>query len=66
MPGTAGQAQLNAALNALAQDPPNIQSAINALQAFINFVNAQSGKQIPFPKADRLIDAAQAIIDDLS
>ena len=37
LPGMAGQAQLNAALNALAQDPPDIQAAINALQAFINW-----------------------------
>ena len=64
--GMAGQAQLNAALDALAQDPPDIQGAIDALQAFINFVNAQSGKKIPAPQAEDFIAAAQAIIDSLS
>lgn len=42
-------------------------AAINALQAFINAVQAQSGNQIPDPAdADALIDAAQTIIDLLS
>jgi hypothetical protein len=66
LPGMAGQAQLNAALDALAQDPPDIQGAIGALQGFINFVNAQSGKKIPVQEAGDLMHAAQAIIDGLS
>ncbi len=66
LPGRAGQAQLSAALDALAQDPPDIQGAIDALQDFINFVNAQSGKLIPFEDADDLINDAQVTIDLLT
>jgi len=41
----------------------NINAAINSLNAFINEVEAQRGKQIPIADADDLIDATQAIID---
>ena len=44
----------------------NDVAAINALQAFINAVTAQSGNQIPVEKADALIASAQAIIDLLT
>jgi hypothetical protein len=62
LPGMGGQAQLRAALKALERDPPDIQGAIDALQAFINFVNAQAGKKIPLADAEQLIDDAQVII----
>jgi len=45
----------------------NDVAAVNKLQAFINEVEAQSGNQIEDPEdADRLIAAAQAIIDLLT
>jgi hypothetical protein len=44
----------------------NDVAAINALQAFINAVEAQRGKEIPEGDADALIADAQEIIDVLS
>jgi hypothetical protein len=39
----------------------NIGSAVNQLDAFINAVQAQSGKAIPVDQANQLIAAAQQI-----
>jgi len=61
--GNGGQAQLDAALDALAQDPADIQGAINTLLDFINWVNAQRDKKVTVQEADSLIEAAQVIID---
>jgi len=65
-PGKGGQAQLNAAISELEESPPDIQGAIDALQDFINFVQAQSGKKIPTATADEMIADAQMIVDLLS
>ena len=43
-----------------------LQAAIGKLQAFVNAVFAQRGQKIPEDAADRLIDAAEAIIVVLS
>ncbi|MHC4394473.1 MAG: right-handed parallel beta-helix repeat-containing protein [Planctomycetota bacterium] len=60
-------AKLEAALNALEDiNQNNDVAAINALQAFINAVEAQRGNKIPEADADDLIAAAQEIIDLLS
>ena len=57
-------AKLDAVLNALNELNDNDdQAAINALQAFINAVEAQSGKQIDEPDANDMIAAAQEIVD---
>ena len=53
-------AKLDAALNALNHN--NDQVAINVLQAFINTVQAQSGKKIDASDAADLIAAAEKII----
>ena len=56
--------KLKAVLNALEDiNNNNDQAAIKVLQAFINSVQAQSGKKISVADADALIAAAQAIID---
>jgi len=47
-------------------DEDNDAAAINSLQAFINAVEAQSGKKISQEDADGLIEAAQQIIELLS
>lgn len=60
--GMAGQAQLGAAIDALGREPVNIQAAVGAIQAFINFVGAQAGKKITFVDADALVVEAQAIL----
>lgn len=57
------QAQLNAAQNAY--DQGQIPVAINNLKAFINLVEAQSGKQI-IEHADHIIKHATAVIDALN
>ena len=44
----------------------NDGAAINSLEAFINAVKAQIGKSLEDAQADALIDAAQAIINNLS
>ncbi len=60
-------AKLDTALQKLADDnDKNDVAAINSLQAFINAVEAQSGKKISQEDADTLIAAAQQIIDILS
>ncbi|MCH8978003.1 MAG: FG-GAP repeat protein [Armatimonadetes bacterium] len=60
-------AKLDAVLIALDDaNANNDQAAINALQAFINSVEAQSGTKITAEDADALIAAAQAIIDLLT
>jgi len=60
-------AKLNTALQKLADDNENNDiAAINSLRAFINAVEAQSGKKIPQENADNLIATAQQIIDILS
>jgi len=41
------------------------KAAVNKLEAFVNEVEAQQGNKIPQGDADDLIEAAQAIIDDL-
>jgi hypothetical protein len=64
--GTANslQAKLDAAKKKLTDDNQNNDvAAINALEAFINEVEAQRGKKIPETDADALIGLAQAIID---
>jgi hypothetical protein len=47
-------------------NPQNDVAAINALQAFINKVEAQRGKKISEADADALIAKAQAIVEELS
>ena len=60
-------AKLDAVIQALQDvNENNDVAAINALQAFINAVQAQSGIHIPVADADALIAKAQAIIDLLS
>jgi hypothetical protein len=57
-------AKLNAAFQALADvSTQNNVAAINALNDFINAVNAQRGKKIPAAAADALIAAALEIIE---
>ena len=57
-------AKLNAAIQTLEDaNNNNIAAAISALQAFINAVQAQSGKEILEEDADELIASAQVIID---
>lgn len=59
-------AKLNAAIQALDDvNQNNDVGAINALQAFINAVEAQRGNKITNAQADELIAAAQRIIDSL-
>lgn len=56
--------KLDAALNALDDaNQNNDQAAINSLQAFINATEAQREKMLTDEQADRLIAAAQAIIN---
>ena len=56
-------AKLDSALQSLADINENNDIAtVNSLQAFINSVEAQSGKKIPEADADHLIAAAQRII----
>ena len=53
--------------NALATlDRGNTQAAINMLEAFIDEVEAQSGKKITEDEANMLIAFAENVIDDLS
>jgi len=60
-------AKINTALQKLEDDNENNDAAaINSLQAFINAVQAQSGKKISQADADSLIAAAQQIIDLLT
>ena len=60
-------AKLNAAFNALDDSNENNDvAAVNALQAFINAVEAQRGKKINDSDADMLIANAQAIIDAIN
>ena len=59
-------AKLDAVFDALDDiNENNDVSAVNALYAFINAVEAQRGKQISEADADDLIAAAQAIITAL-
>jgi hypothetical protein len=44
----------------------NVVAAVNTLEAFINELEAQSGKKISETDADSLIDQAQEIIDELN
>ena len=46
-------------------NPNNDVAAIGKLNAFIQMVEAQSGKSIPPEEAEALITAAQAVIDAL-
>jgi PKD domain len=56
-------AKLNAAVDALNDlNQHNNTAAVNALQAFMNAVNAQRGTQITDAQADTLIQKVQAII----
>lgn len=58
--------KLDAALRALdGVNEHNIVAAVNALEAFISAVEAQSGKTIPTAAADELIAAATVIINQL-
>ena len=60
-------AKLDAALKAIEDlNQNNDVAAINALEAFINAVEAQRGNKIPEADADDLIAAAQQIIDLLT
>ncbi len=60
-------AKLDAVFQALGDlNENNDVAAVNALQAFINAVEAQSGKHIPVEDAIALIAAAQEIIDLLT
>ncbi|MDP2167849.1 MAG: hypothetical protein Q8J64_05915, partial [Thermodesulfovibrionales bacterium] len=54
---------LNNALNAISGG--NVRAGENMLQAFINKLEAQAGKQITEEAATRLIEAARQIIDKL-
>ncbi len=64
---TSLDAKLDAVVKALDDvNANNDVAAVNALNAFINAVNAQAGKEISLADADSLIAAAQAIIDILS
>jgi hypothetical protein len=57
---TSLDAKLTAALNSLNRGSMN--SAVNQLNAFMNDVNAQSGKKITMDQAQTLISYANAII----
>ncbi len=60
-------AKLDAVIQALQDvNENNDVAAINALQAFINAVQAQSGVHLPVADADDLIAKAQEVIDLLS
>ncbi|MCK4752481.1 MAG: hypothetical protein KAS75_03470 [Planctomycetes bacterium] len=60
-------AKLDNAIKLLEDDNDNNDAAaVNLIQAFINAVNAQSGKKISETDADNLIAAAQQIIDLLT
>lgn len=60
-------AKLDAALQALDDLNQNDDvAAVNALQAFINAVEAQRGKKVPDADADALIASVQAIIDAIN
>ncbi len=60
-------AKLDAVLQALDDvNEHNDVAAVNSLEAFINAVEAQQGKQIDDVDANNLISAAQHIIDLLS
>lgn len=58
------QAKLNAAQKADDRDQTHV--AINNLEAFINLVEAQSGKSIAVEHANHMIQHAEAVIDALS
>lgn len=61
------QVKLDTALRLLEdENESNDKGAINSLQAFINAVNAQHGKEISEEDADYLVTVAQQIIDLLS
>jgi hypothetical protein len=55
--------KLDNVLAALAKG--NDKAAINMLDAFINAVEAQSGKKLSYEQADALITAAQCIIENI-
>jgi hypothetical protein len=58
---------LDAALDSLQDlNENNDGAAINKLHSFINAVNAQRGNKISEADADRLIAAAQGVIDQLT
>ena len=58
--------KLNGAWKKLTDSNPNNDgAAVNQLQAFVNHVEAQSGKKIPVADAEHLVDAAEAIIEAL-
>ena len=60
-------AKLETAIEKLSDETvENDAAAVNSLQAFINSVEAQSGKKISEDDADALITAAQQIIDMLT
>jgi parallel beta-helix repeat protein len=60
-------AKLGSAIKKLEDDnEKNDKAAINSMQAFVNAVNAQSGKKISEEDADNLTSSAQRIIDLLS
>ena len=59
-------AKLDAAVRALEDlNANNDAAACGALQAFVNAVQAQSGKHIPQADAEALIATAQQILDAL-
>jgi len=58
---TSLDAKLNGALGSL--DAGHNRAAVNQLNAFINEVDAQSGKKIPLPQAEALTTFAQGIIN---
>lgn len=61
------EAKLNTALRVLGDtNPANDVAATNALNAFINAVEAQQGKKIPHNDAIMLISTAQEIIERLA
>jgi hypothetical protein len=57
-------AKLNAALDSINRG--NNKAAVNQLNAFINEVQAQTGKAIAQNQAQQLISSAQSIISALS
>jgi hypothetical protein len=60
-------ASLKTALKVLEDfNPKNNVAAINAIESFINKIEAQHGKKIPEEVANKLIDEAQDIIEVLS
>jgi hypothetical protein len=61
---TSLEAKLNTALGKIVdRNAQNDAAAVNALEAFIQEVQAQRGKKIAAPDADALVAAAQQIID---